>query len=796
MDLPANYFSYHFSYALPNFIKTRPAHLASVAEFFNIASLTKNLFSPYRRMTSTTQKTTLTDRISFNLISRGIGAIIRLIFIAIGIFAIAIFFIYEIVASLLYILPIFSLPGYLKLKSERVLETDLQNSQKIIEKLKKSSFFETIVLFFDENFKKILESPPPQEIVSALKKSSVENVMLYLSKSWPNLKSYLESINVNEQEFTTLATYIDKLQKTHEHAKPAPIGQLLSYGYTNTLDKYGTELTNKYFPHLDPKVEIIDQIVKIINRPQNNNVLLIGEVGVGRHSVVETLASQIKRQQIPSLKGKRIILLDTIALLGSTQNMVDIKSNFENVLTEAKNAGNVILAINQIDRVASPLEERIDLTEVVTTVLTDNSLPIIGIATPEDFNQFIRPNGAILKLFEKIDIEEPEKENVESILIGKAMDFYKQHNVATTLPAILEIIEKSASLVQDTYQPEKSIVILQDAIALAKETKKKQVDVETVDKIISAKTKIPLGKITEGETEKLKDLEGFLHKRIVGQNEAISVIAKAMRRARTGIEKDHKTIGSFLFLGPTGVGKTETAKALAETYFGKESKMIRLDMTEFGQMDSVNRLIGDVPTKTQGQLTSLVHQNPFGLLLLDEFEKASREIQNLFLQILDEGKLTDAFEKKTSFENIIVIATSNAAAEFIREEISKGLSEGLSEKLIDYILSQGMFSPELINRFDAVVVYHPLTPKEVEQVSKLMLTKLAMEVKDNKNITLEITDELAKVVAQKGYNPEFGARPINRLIQDKIEDGIAKMLIAGTIKNGDKIPAVTLLGFL
>jgi len=284
-----------------------------------------------------------------------------------------------------------------------------------------------------------------------------------------------------------------------------------------------------------------------------------------------------------------------------------------------------------------------------------------------------------------------------------------------------------------------------------------------------------------------------------------------MRRARAEIETGARPIGSFLFLGPTGVGKTETAKALAQIYFGSEEKMVRLDMSEYQGTDSLSRLIGDIRNKTQGQLASLIRQHPFALLLVDEFEKADSSVHNLFLQVLDEGHLTDAFGKKVSFDNIIIIATSNAAAEFIREEIAKihprgevettasghpGGDQSLSQRLINYVLEKGLFSPELINRFDAVVVYQPLTDEQTGQVTKLMLNNLAQKIKETKNITLEITDELCQKVAKAGYDPTFGARPIRRLIADKIEDGIAKMIIEESAKNGDKIAPSTLLKFV
>ena len=271
------------------------------------------------------------------------------------------------------------------------------------------------------------------------------------------------------------------------------------------------------------------------------------------------------------------------------------------------------------------------------------------------------------------------------------------------------------------------------------------------------------------------------------------------RRSRAEIDTGNRPIGSFLFLGPTGVGKTETAKALAEAYLGSEETMVRFDMSEFQDENGLLRLIGNAQTKLPGVLATKISQQPYGLLLLDEFEKASVSVHNLFLQVFEEGAATDAFGKKINFDNIIIIATSNAGAEFIRESLQRSLlgkGDSLSKKLIEHVLQKGLFTPELINRFDAVVVYHPLTPSEVQEIANLMLTQLAKKLKETRNITLEISQDLAQKVAQQGFDPQFGARPIRRLIADKIEDAIAKMIIDGTVKNGDRITASTLLKFL
>ena len=792
---PKNYFVYHFTYALPKFIKSRPERLAEEARYLNIWGLFRNLFAPYKRLILG-KNATLLDRLSFNLVSRGIGAVVRLFLIIFGIFLLIIFAFVFIIQVIFYLPPIASLTDYLLFRRYTFFDYDIADPKKFISKLERSEFYKGLKLFFDEGFDKSISKIPAPSTFKVNAGQNLNEMFAALSQNWPSLTDYLAEKNINSQQFTTLVRYLDHLYNDPTPAKKDPIGYGLIYGYTITLDKFCTELTHKKITSPYYNKTLVEKIENILTRPHANNVLMLGEVGVGKHSGIVDLASAITRRQIPSLNDKKVLLMDTVALLSSSKNLLEIKGNFEALLEEAKRAGNIILVIDYVDKISSSLNDRVDFSDVLNSVLTDNSLPIIGITNYDDFNNNIRLNPSFMKLFEKVEVAEPKSEETIQVLIGTALEIHGKQHISTQYQAILEIVDKSERLMQDKRQPEKSLLLLDDSVARTQKLNKKQVDIAIVDEVLTERTKIPIGKIATQELEKLKDLEGYLHKRIVGQDEAIISIAKAMRRSRTGLAKDKRPMGSFLFLGPTGVGKTETAKALADAFFGAESKMIRLDMTEFREQGSTKRLIGDMETKTPGQLTSMVLQNPYGLLLVDEFEKADPNVQNLFLQIIDEGNLTDAFGKKASFTNIIIIATSNAGAEFIREEVGKGATQDLSSKLIEFTLSKGLFNPELINRFDAIVVYKPLSQQQVLAVSKLMLAELASQIKETKNITLQISDQLAQAVATKGYNIEFGARPIRRLIQNKIEDGIAKMIIASQVKNGDTISTQTLITFI
>lgn len=800
-----SFLSYHLTVAFPNFIKTRPKHIKDVLDNFNLFGLLKNLFSPYKRMT-VSGKVSLGEKLSYNIISILVGAMARTGLAIAGILVTIFFTIFDILSIPFYFLfPVFSFIKHSE-EMERHVTTEDIAKKTISHKLTKTQIYYALASFFDSEFQNLFTIFPDPASLGIKSGQKTYEAFLQLS-NWPQLDTYLKKIGVKTQDFQTLVKYLYEYLYSEKVAKPVPLGEMLIFGYTNTLEKFGRELTKENHPPFYGKHEILTKIEKILNRPQNNNVILTGEPGVGKHSVLDALASAIVKGQLPTIHDKRIVLLDIVALLATSQqssnnqnqpqtkNPTTAQSNFESILEEAKRAGNIILAIDDLDRICTNLDGRTDLSEVLTSVLTDNSLPLIGLSTTDNFNAYIRPNANMTSLFERLDVEEPAAEELLTILVGHALQMYSKQKVATSFTAILELIDKSNKLMADKKQPEKSILVLEDAAAQAKSQKLNQVTVEIVDSILSEKTKTPVGKITQTEAKKLTDLEQILHKRIVGQAEAIEEISRAMRRARADLKKSARPMGSFLFLGPTGVGKTETAKALAQVYFGEENRMVRFDMTEFQGTDALTRLIGNPNTKSPGQLATQIRENPFGILLVDEFEKASKDVQNLFLQILDEGNMTDAFGKKVSFSNIIVIATSNAAAEYIREQVELN-STDLPKKLVDYVLDKSLFSPELINRFDAAVVYKPLTGEEVIQVAYLMLQNLARDLKENKNISLEITPDVAALVAKEGYVAAFGARPIRRLIQDKIEDQIAKLLIAGKLKNGDVVPSQILLGFL
>lgn len=788
------------SQAADDFLKSRARDVIIAWAYFNFTGLTKNLFAPYKRLLAQ-KKTTFFDRLSFNLISRSIGAIVRIILLLAGLLGFLLFLLFLTAITVIYLaIPLFSIPAYLDFYRNNFFESDL-TSPSWKQKLQNTRLFKNMARFFPDDFVKAFNDLPP---LATLKTPSGRpaDIVILLAQNFEPLKKYLDREGVKLDTFKILALTLSATPQPQRLF--LPIGQSLIFGYTPFLDQYGHEILGHQLTLTVDEKTIVGEIKKTLNRPQYNNVLLVGEPGVGRHTILENLASLI---------SQRLIFLDTVATAG--HNLLETKSRLENILLEAKGAGNIIIVIDAIDHILAARDDRVDLSEVLTAVLADSSLPIIGITTPADYNRYIRPNTSLTKYFEKVELAESTPTQTLAILIRQTQNLYHKSKINVSLSAIAEIVTRSNRLISDRNQPEKALVLLGDIASEAKNlpADRQVVTTALVDQIVSQKTKIPLGTLGSREASLLKNLETSLHQRIIGQNEAIREVASALRRARVEVKTGHRPIGSFLFLGPTGVGKTETAKALAALYFGSEELMMRLDMSEYQDNDALKRLIGNTQTETPGILTSMVRTQPYGLLLLDEFEKANFAVHNLFLQVLDEGFLTDAAGHRVSFENTIIIATSNAGAEFIREEVAKiptfEVKSGrqpentskvnqpeLSKDLIEYVLEKGLFSPELLNRFDAAVVYLPLTPEEVVKVTALMLTGLTKQLKETKNITLEITEELAAKAALAGYDPQFGARPIRRLIADKIEDGIAQMIINGNLKNGDTFPAATLMKLL
>ena len=571
------------------------------------------------------------------------------------------------------------------------------------------------------------------------------------------------------------------------------VGKGWAAGYTVTLDKYATDVTEileqrGFTPQLFGRVAETEAIEQILARAGKNNVVVVGEAGVGKKTIIYALARKIlDGNTIPSLSHKRVLELDAGAVLAGAEKS-EVEARFRVIMNEASKSGNVILLIDNIHALFSSGSGAgiIDATALFLPYLSGSALQVVGLTDYEGYHNTIANSTSVVQAFEKVEIHELPKFQVMPILQIVTPHIEDHSHVLILYQAIKAAIELCDRYIKDEPFPEKAINVLQQAAVHAQSKRKSsQVTAEDIEEVVHRKTEIPVGKIAAVEREVLLDLENVLHRRVIGQDEAISAIANSLRRARSGIVSAKRPIGSFLFLGPTGVGKTETAKTLAAVYFGSEKQMLRFDMSEFQQADSIDRLIGG-SANSSGQLTLAVTENPFSLLLLDEIEKAHPDILNVFLQVLDDGRLTDATGRTVDFTNTIIIATSNAGSEMIRESVQQFREANLKERLLHHLQTSGIFRPEFLNRFDAVIVYRPLTTDQTEEVTKLLLAELNQRL-GKQDIQITITKELVQKVAALGYDPAFGARPLRRVIQDKIESTVAKRLLSGEIQRGQQI---------
>ncbi len=803
-----DYFSWQYLYAPRKIILIWKNFLIFILHLFSIKKLFLHLLSPWKRLTLKKgpgfKIKEILNVFSYNLVSRLMGAIARSTIILSGLIALIFTLVFGFLILITWLfLPGFTLPFYyLSLKKEPKFP-DLKTNPpfRVLEeflKTKKGVFFQKRL---NLNFQEIGEKTSFFSFENLPKdQDSWDDLIIFLTKNWPPFSEFLSQNFLDENDVKKVLDWFKDQEKEKERKRRfwelenlltiKPFGQDLIYGYTPNLDKYSTNLGAPlpYWHHLVGRQNEARMVEQILSRSAENNVLILGEPGVGRTTIVLNFARIVTEGRVnPFLSRKRVLELNINSILGEAKDLPERKKILEEILEEAALAGNVILVIKNIDLYFSSKDERIDLTDVFLKYLSGRDLQIIGITTFWDFQKYLYPNREIIKYFEKIEVSQPTKEEALLILQRISPVFEERTKTFITYQAIKETIEKSDQYLTDLPFPEKAIDLLDEVCVAVSQSGKTIILKEDVDWLLSKKTKIPIGEIVEEEKEKLKKLEEILHQRVINQEEAIKEIAKAMRRARTEISAKNKPIGSFLFLGPTGVGKTETAKALAFAYFGSEEKMIRFNMAEYQGKDSLEKAIGSFTLKEPGFFAQKIRENPFSLLLIDEVEKTNPRVLNLFLSILDEGYFQDAFGREVDCRNLIIIATSNAGGEFIREKVSLGQNEeNLKNEVIEYVLKNQIFSPEFINRFDAVVVFKPLKENHLREIARLLLKDLNSRLA-KKNYQIKITNDLIEKIAKLGYDPAFGARPMKRVIQNKIEDQIAQKILRGEIKMGEEI---------
>lgn len=518
-----------------------------------------------------------------------------------------------------------------------------------------------------------------------------------------------------------------------------------------------------------------------------NGLILVGQRGVGKSTIVGGLAQKMVLEDVPKpFQDKRLIEVDVARLIGGLDS-AGAEERLLDVIGEVARARNIILYIKDIEKlmgISSGNEGSLDLAGVLADAISRGLIFCLASATNENYLKYVE-NTLLGSLLAKIDVIEPDSNIAIRMVESKINQIENEYGVYFSYNSLAEVVHLTSRYLHDTYLPGKAMSVLESVAVSVARQENKVVDKDAIAAVITELTHIPVTKLTENESEKLLHLEKRIHERVVGQDEAIDMVSAALRRARVELRESKRPIANFLFLGPTGVGKTELAKAVASVYFGKEEYMIRIDMSEYQNSDAVNKMIGS-PEGITGYLTEAVRKMPFSLILLDEIEKAHPDILNLFLQVMDDGRLTDGQGKTIDFTNSIIIATSNIGSVLIQETVrNDGDLENLKEQLVNTELVKSMH-PELINRFDGVIIFKPLTPDNVIAITKLLLKSVENMVVA-KGYNFEISEGGINRLAKLGFHPEFGARPLRRLIQEKIEDSIATKILENTLARRDTI---------
>ena len=575
---------------------------------------------------------------------------------------------------------------------------------------------------------------------------------------------------------------------------------------TKMLDQYSRDLTEMAAAgRIDPVVgrgNEIRRAIQILSRRSKNNPVLVGEPGVGKTAVAEGLALCVSRGQAPAeLRDKRIVSLDIPALLAGTKYRGDFEERVKSVLRDVKRAGDVILFIDELHTIigAGSAEGAIDAANILKPALGRGEVQIIGATTPEEYRRHIEKDAALERRFQPVKVTEPGREQTLEMLQSLRPALEKHHRVSLDEEALTAAYELSVRYINDRFLPDKAIDLLDEASAAVHvEGGRRPVTAADVAQVVSLWTEIPLSSLDESESQRLQGLEEQLKQRIIGQDEAVSAVARAIRRSRVGLKDPRRPVGSFLFLGPTGVGKTELCRALAATVYGDENAMIRLDMSEYMEKHSVSRLIGSPPGyvgyEDGGQLTEKVRRKPWSVVLFDEIEKAHEDVWSILLQIMDDGHLTDATGRRVDFSNTVIVMTSNIGAKTITEnrpalgfaDSKRRDEEDMNQKVMAEL--RATFRPEFLNRVDETIVFHRLSDEHLCAITQTLLEQVKQRFQAL-GITLLVPEDTACWLASQGRDDKFGARPLRRTVQHCIEDAAAEQLLEGKIGPGDRVAA-------
>ena len=579
----------------------------------------------------------------------------------------------------------------------------------------------------------------------------------------------------------------------------------VKHSETRILDQYSRDLTmlaaSGSFDPVIGRDEEIRRSVQILSRRSKNNPVLIGEPGVGKTAVAEGIAAYIAGSDAPdSMAGKRLVALDLPALLAGTKYRGDFEERVKAVLKDVKKAGDVILFIDEMHTMigAGSAEGAIDAANILKPALGRGEVQIIGATTPEEYRRHIEKDAALERRFQPVKIAEPSRGDSLKMLGAVRQSLEKHHGVKISDAALTAAVDLSARYINDRFLPDKAIDLADEAAAHIRVSGGGLVTAEDIAAVVSLWTGIPVANLSADETKRLRNMESILHRRVIGQNEAVTAVSRAIRRGRVGLSDPDRPIGSFLFLGPTGVGKTELCRALAEAVFGESEAMIRLDMSEYMEKHAVSKLIGSPPGyvgyEDGGQLTERVRRKPWSVVLFDEIEKAHEDVWGILLQIMDDGRLTDSAGRVVSFRNTIIVMTSNVGAKSISEGRPRmGFTPdgGDEAQLMRTRINEELrrtFKPEFLNRIDETIVFRRLSRAEIRSIAERMLLTVAERFKAL-GMTLSVPDQVVDFLAERGYDEKYGARPLRRAIRSMIEDKAAELMLTDSLGRGDTVQA-------
>ena len=750
------------------------------------------------------------------------------------------------------------------LDKNKVDEEQMEKAMDILVSAPEAAKKERKHLEYSPRLRYILEESQNEAVQLASEKVGTEHLLLTMLKDGDCVATrMLMTLNVNIQKLfqdLLLAAGIDPKEYMENQKDGETVGGIIDQ-YSTDLTQEARE--GKLDPVIGREKEIA-RIMEILSRRTKNNPCLVGEPGVGKTAIVEGLARQIAEGIVPeSMKDKRIMVLDLPGMIAGSKYRGEFEERMKKLIREVKTAGNIILFLDELHTIigAGGAEGAIDASNILKPSLARGEMQLIGATTLTEYRKYIEKDAALERRFQPVTVEEPTEDECIRILEGLKEKYEAHHDVEIDEEALKAAVHMSCRYINDRFLPDKAIDVLDESCSKVKlrgfkvpenivgteircgkleqekeaalkagdiekaselhreqkeaekkleqakkrfnkknEKKKVPVTEEDVADVISMWTRIPVTRLNESESERLKKLDKTLEKRVIGQEEAIQALSKAVKRGRVGLKDPARPIGSFLFLGPTGVGKTELSKALAEALFGNEEDMIRVDMSEYMEKHSVSKMIGSPPGyvghEDGGQLSEKVRRNPYSVILFDEIEKAHPDVFNILLQVLDDGHITDSQGRKVDFRNTVIIMTSNAGAKAIIEPKKLGFTQQEDQKA-DYKRMKAnvmdevkqLFRPEFLNRIDEIIVFHPLNEDNMKKIVGLMCKEVVQRAKEQLEIILVVRDSVKKHIVETGSDKKYGARPLRRAVQSQLEDKLAEALLNGEIKRGDHVEA-------